>query len=198
MHRIGLTGGIGSGKTTVSDYFKSIYNIPVIDADEISRQLMTPHGGAYNEVVDLFGSTSVLKSGEIDRKYIRDQIFQTPELRTALEQIIHPKVKISITEETKKLTSVYCLIVIPLLIESNMQSMVDRILLIQTDKQLQIARVTLRDKCGPEHVEAIIASQLSTSEKINYADDIIVNNGPEESLIPQIEQLHQKYMALGK
>jgi len=196
MHRIGITGGIGSGKTTVSDYFKSLYSIPIIDADEISKQLIEPNGDAYDYVINLLGPDIILNTGELDRKLIRSKIFQTPTLRTSLEQIIHPKVKDAISEKTNNITASYCIIVIPLLIESNMQSTVDRILLIQTDKKLQISRVSVRDKCTHDHVEAIMNTQLSTTEKLIYADDIIVNNGSKESLISQIEQLHKKYLAL--
>lgn len=198
MLRIGLTGGIGSGKTTVSDYFQSLYNIPIIDADKISHKLISPQGGAYKEVVELFGRESTLVSGEIDRKFIRQRIFETPELRDSLEQIIHPKVQHSIIKQCEKLLADYCLIVIPLLIESGMQSTVDRILIVQTEKNLQISRVMMRDECSESHVESIIDTQLSMEEKLKHADDIIINNGTHDSLITQIEQLHQKYLALSR
>ena len=101
MHRIGITGGIGSGKTTVSDYFKSLYSIPIIDADEISKQLIEPNGDAYDDVINLLGPDIILNTGELDRKLIRSKIFQTPTLRTSLEQIIHPKVKDAISEKLR-------------------------------------------------------------------------------------------------
>ena len=198
MLRIGLTGGIGSGKTTVSEYFESLYNIPIIDADEISRELVLPHGEAYNEVIDLFGDESVLESGEIDRKFIREKIFISPELRTSLEEVIHPKVKASIINKTNTMSDRYCLIVIPLLIESSMQSLIDRTLVIQTSQSLQLSRVAERDQCTEAHVKTIIDTQLSDQERIKYADDIIVNDGTHEDLIHQISQLHQKYLALSQ
>jgi len=198
MLRVGLTGGIGSGKTTISDYFKSLYKIPIIDADEISRELVSPQGEAYNEVIKLFGNDVILEQGQINRKLIREKIFESPTLRDSLEQIVHPKVKKTILKQTKELASNYCLIVIPLLFESNMQSTVDRILVIDTKKKFQISRVSLRDQCTEDHAEAIIETQLSTEDKLKYADDIIINDGTRESLIPQIEQLHQKYLALSR
>jgi len=198
MLRVGLTGGIGSGKTTISDYFKSLYKIPIIDADEISRELVSPQGEAYNEVIKLFGNDVILEQGHINRKLIREKIFESPKLRDSLELIIHPKVKKNIFTQTKELASNYCLIVIPLLFESNMQSTVDRILVIDTKKKFQISRVSLRDQCSEDHAETIIEAQLSTEEKLKYADDIITNDGTRESLIPQIEQLHQKYLALSR
>lgn len=198
MLRVGLTGGIGSGKTTISDYFKSLYKIPIIDADEISRELVSPQGEAYNEVVKLFGKDVILQQGNINRKLIREKIFDSPKLRDSLEQIIHPKVKKNILVQTKELASNYCLIVIPLLFEANMQSTVDRILVIDTKKKFQITRVSLRDQCTEDHAETIIETQLSTEDKLKYADDVIINDGTRESLIPQIEQLHQKYLALSR
>ena len=198
MLRIGLTGGIGSGKSVISDRFKSLYDTPIIDADEISHELILPQGEAYNEVIKLFGNDCVLDSGQIDRKYIREKIFSSPELRTTLEQIIHPKVKENIYQQTNLLSSSYCIIVVPLLIEANMQSIVDRILVIQTDKSLQISRVSHRDQCSTAHVETIVNNQSSTEDKLKFADDVIINNGTLENLNPQIEQLHQKYLALSR
>ena len=196
MLRIGLTGGIGSGKTTVSNQFQRIFNIPVIDADEISRELLAPSGKAYEEVVDLFGAECLLTSNEIDRTFLREKIFTDDNLRISLEQIIHPKVQTEITLQTSYLDSKYCLIVIPLLIESNMQSIVDRILVVETSIQNQLDRVSSRDLCSKDHVETIVKSQIESGERIKHADDIITNNGKLEDLIPQIHQLHQKYLDL--
>lgn len=196
MLRVGLTGGIGSGKTTISNQFSSAYGIPVIDADEISRQLLLPHGKAYQETVSLFGPACVLESGHIDRKYLRERIFTDTDLRIALEQIIHPKVRAEITSQVNLLDSTYCLIVIPLLIESNMQTMVDRILVIDINKESQLDRVASRDQCDKNHVENIVNSQMDSAERLKYADDIITNNGQPEDLISQIHQLHEKYLDL--
>ena len=196
MLRIGLTGGIGSGKTTVSDQFHSIYHIPVIDADEIGRKLLSPNGDAYSEVLETFGQESTLKSGEINRKFLREKIFSDEELRIKLGKIIHPKVQASITNQIKNFDTKYCLIVIPLLIESNMQSMVDRILVVDIHKQHQLERVSLRDQCDTGQVQAILDTQIDPEERLKYAHDIISNNGTLEDLVDQIHQLHEKYLAL--
>ena len=198
MLRIGLTGGIGAGKSTVSNKFHSSHNIPVLDADEISRQLMAPNGEAYEEVTKTFGPESIIQSGEIDRKFIRDKIFKDEKLRTLLENIIHPKVRKNISHQVANFNSSYCLIVVPLLIESNMQSIVDRILVVDTQKEKQISRVTERDRCDSIHVQNIMDTQLNPNERLKHADDIIVNNGNLDDLDSQILQLHQKYLALSK
>lgn len=196
MLRIGLTGGIGSGKTTISDLFQNTYDIPVIDADVISRELLSPHGKAYDETINLFGSECVLESKNINRKFLRKRIFADDSLRVSLEKIIHPKVRAEISSQVELLDSKYCLIVIPLLIESNMQSMVDRILVIDTSRQNQLDRVSSRDKCTKDHVEDIVNTQLDPNERLKHADDVITNNGSTEGLTQQIHQLHQKYLDL--
>jgi len=196
MLRIGLTGGIGSGKTTISNQFHNIYKVPVIDADDISRELLLPTGKAYDETIELFGLDCVLESKHIDRKFLREKIFADDNLRVSLEGIIHPKVRAEITSKIESLNSKYCLIVIPLLIESNMQSMVDRILVIDTSKQNQLDRVSSRDQCDKNLVESIINAQIDSNERLKHADDIITNNGGSENLIQQIHQLHQKYLDL--
>lgn len=198
MLRIGLTGGIGAGKSTVSNKFYSAHNIPIIDADEISRQLMAPNGEAYEEVAKTFGPESIILSGEFDRKFIRDKIFKDKNLRTLLENIIHPKVRANISHQAASFDSNYCLIVVPLLIESNMQSIVDRVLVIDTQKEKQISRVTERDRCYSIHVQNIMDTQIDPNDRLKYADDIIVNNSDLDDLDRQIQQLHQKYLALSK
>jgi len=196
MLRIGLTGGIGSGKTTISNQFHSTYNIPIIDADEISRALLLPSGKAYDETIKLFGPECVLESRNIDRKFLREKIFANDNLRVLLEEIIHPKVRAEITTQVKLLNSQYCLIEIPLLIESNMQSLVDRILVVDTSKKNQLDRVSSRDQCDKNQVENIIHAQIDSAERLKFADDVITNNGTSEDLFQQIERLHQIYLDL--
>ena len=196
MLRIGLTGGIGAGKTAVSEKFKLLHNIPIIDADEITRSLMQAGNPAYEEIVMTFGETALTNNKEIDRKFLRDAIFSDEDKRTQLEEIIHPKVRHSITEKIQTLSAAYCLIVIPLLIESNMQSIVDRILVVDAIKQHQLDRVALRDNCDTSHVEKIIGAQMDAAARLQHADDIITNNEDLDDLDQQIHQLHEKYLAL--
>ena len=198
MLRVGLTGGIGVGKTTISDKFKLSYDIPVIDADEISRHLMQPGNEAYIEIVNTFGKSSLTGNNEIDRANLRQTVFTSKEKRTQLEKIIHPKVRAEIDKKVKTLNSPYCLIVIPLLIESNMQSLVDRILVVDSSKENQIERVKLRDKCNTDHVESILNAQIDSQMRLDHADDIITNNSDLRSLDQQIHQLHEKYLEISR
>ena len=192
MLRIGLTGGIGVGKTTVSNKFKNLYDIPIIDADEITRNLMQPGNEVYTDIVKTFGKVSITDEGEINRKFLRQIVFSDEEKRIQLENIIHPRVRAEIDNQVKILSSPYCLIVIPLLIEANMQSLVDRILVVDSNEQLQIERVKLRDKCSTNHVKNILNAQVDSTERLTHADDIITNNDDFENLDQQIHQLHEK------
>ena len=196
MLRIGLTGGIGSGKSTISDIFHSVYNIPIIDADDISRLLLEPNQLAFQEVVELFGEDVLLDSGEINRKWLREKIFNHSGMRKQLEHIIHPKIRDEILLQVANANASYVLIVIPLLVESNMQTVVDRILVVDTSSDNQTQRVMSRDDCNAEHVQNIIASQIDPNKRLEIADDIITNNGNIQDLHTQVEYLHQKYLDL--
>ena len=196
MLRVGLTGGIGSGKTTVSNIFRDTYHIPIIDADEINRELLARDSAAYHEVIAVFGQASIDDNKEINRKYLREQVFSDPEKREKLENIIHPKVRDEISKQSNKITGCYCLIVIPLLIETNMQSLVDRILVIDCYKATQIDRIVARDHSSREQAEQILEAQVNAQVRLEYADEILVNNGTLVDLNDQILGFHQKYLAL--
>ena len=196
MLKIGLTGGICSGKSTVSDLFKNLYSISIIDADEISRNLLTPNSPAFNEVIELFGHQAILHDKQLNRKYIRKIIFSDKQKRLALEKIVHPKVRHNISSQLDSLTTTYCLIVIPLLIESNMHDLVDRICVVDTTPELQIKRIKSRDQCDLAQAKQILSSQLDRDTRLSHANDIIVNNGDLDDLNQQISKLHEKYLAL--
>ena len=196
MLRVGFTGGIGSGKTTISNIFHSTYNIPIIDADDISRSLLSPNQQAYQQVLNLFGNEALLNNGEINRKWLREKIFLHQDLRKQLENIIHPLVRSEIANQVNQVNTSYCLIVIPLLVESNMQTIVDRILVVDTSRDSQIQRVISRDSVASDHVEDIIDSQIDPIKRLEMADDVITNNGNIQDLHYQVEQLHQKYLDL--
>ena len=198
MLRVGLTGGIGSGKSTVSNKFNTLFGVPVIDADVINSSLLKPGTVAYKEIRQSFSDEIVTASGEINRKLLRKKIFSSEVLRKKLENILHPKIQIEISSAVSSLDSDYCLIVIPLLIESQLQSLVDRVLVIDTSHHCQIERVTKRDNCSEDHVRKIISSQATSEQRLEHADDIITNDSYPDDLDSQIEKLHNKYLLLSK
>lgn len=196
MLKVGLTGGIGSGKTTVSNLFKNLFSVPVIDADEISRDLLKPNQPAYLEVIKLFGQEVVSQDQQLNRKYIREIIFSDETKRKALENIVHPRVRNEISSQSQTLTSGYCLIVVPLLIETNMHDLVDRICVVDTAVENQIQRIQARDNCDSKSAKKILSSQIDRDSRLSHADDVIDNNGDLADLNQQISHLHEKYLAL--
>lgn len=192
---IGLTGGIGSGKSTVTDLFAQ-HHVPVIDADDIARQLAAPGQPAHQPIVDLFGRDILSSDLAIDRQKLRVRVFANPTERKHLEAILHPLVQRTIQAEVQRLQAVYCVISVPLLIEANLLEMVDRVLVIDAEEKHQIQRVMARNGMREEEVRQILASQLSRSERLRYADDCIVNNTDHQHLKQAVEQLHEFYLIL--
>lgn len=192
--RIGLTGGIGSGKSTVTELFVH-HRVPVIDADEIARQLVAPGAPAYAEVVQTFGAAVLNTQRELDRSQLRALIFADPEKRKRLEAILHPRIRIEIGTQARKLSGPYCLIVIPLLVEANMQDVVDRILVVDAHEDLQISRVALRG-WNKNEIRRALAAQIGRQERLRHAHDVIENNGDLAQLTQRVEALHHAYLAL--
>ena len=202
---IALTGGIGSGKTTVSEIFKS-KNIPIIDTDVIARQLVEKDKPAYIEIIKIFGEDILDKDKNINRKILRKIIFSSEEKRLQLENILHPLIWEVVDSELKKIKSYsdlppYCIVVVPLLIENlakNKPIKFDRILVIDIEEKLQVQRTMKRDDCDELSANKIIKSQISRQTRIDAADDIIVNTGDLDFLNENIEKLHKKYIELTK
>lgn len=198
MLLIGLTGGIGSGKTTISQEFQSRYDCPVIDADDINRQLLDSDVQVRQQIVDYFGEQALSSAGQIDRQYLRQSIFSDDQARTQLEAILHPRVMQTIEQQTQALQAPYALVVIPLLFELNLQKQFDRILVVDCDESCQIYRVSRRDGCDNDAVTRIIQQQSRPETRLSEADDIINNSGDIDELDEQICLLHKKYMELSR
>lgn len=195
MLRIGLTGGIGSGKTTVADMFAALGN-PVIDADTISHRLTQPGEVATTAILESFGSEVAGTEGGIDRKRLALHVFHNPADRQRLEAILHPAIRQAMEKETRALDAPYCLLVIPLLLETRQQDLVDRVLVVDADESLQTQRVQQRDCRNEGEIRAILNSQAPRQKRLDAADDIIVNNGDLASLRRQVEAMHTKYLGL--
>lgn len=189
---IGITGGIGSGKTTVANLFSSL-GVPVIDADELAREVVEPEQPAYEEILRLFGTGIALQSGELDRRQLRARAFTDPEARVQLEAIVHPRVYAKMQQLLNSLDTAYAIVVVPLLIESGGRDLVDRVLVVDSPEQLQIARTNRRDGTTPEVIEKILAAQLDRGARLSAADDVIENDGAEEALTEAVYALDHQY-----
>jgi dephospho-CoA kinase len=190
--RIGLTGGIGSGKTAASREFARL-GVPVIDTDLIARELVQPGQPALAEIVARFGSEMLDRNGDLDRARLRKTIFSDPGLRTQLEAILHPRIRERAVALTEQVNGPYCVLVIPLLVETTGDYPLDRILVIDTPRELQMERIAARDGLPESEIEAILATQASREQRLAIADDIVINDTSPEHLRSEIERLHRLY-----
>ncbi len=195
MLKVALTGGIGSGKSTVSDLFAEL-GVPIIDMDLVARQAVMPGEPALQEIKALFGDDICTDSGELDRKKLRRIIFDNEQKRKQLEAIIHPRIRQHVDSEINQLSSPYCIIVIPLLFETGRKDSIDRILVVDSSVEEQLQRTIQRDNIDEEYVKRIIASQTDRQTRLEQADDVIHNTGEITSLSSQVNALHQKYLEL--
>ena len=192
---LGLTGGIGSGKSAASHWFES-KGICVVDADVVAREVVQKGQPALQSIQQTFGDWVLLENGELNRKALREHIFKEPTARHQLEAITHPAIRQSIILQLHNATSAYAILVSPLLFETNQYELVQRSLLIDTSIELQIQRASQRDDQSIEQIKKIISVQMSREKKLALADDIVVNDGELEHLYQQLEQLHKKYSLL--
>jgi dephospho-CoA kinase len=193
MLKIGLTGGIGSGKTSVSDIFSEL-GVPVIDTDLVARQLTARDGAALPEIRSAWGESVMRTDGELDRDALRRRIFADPEERRRLEAILHPLIRRQVVAELAALDAPYVVVVIPLLVETgNYRELLDRVLVVDCPESLQVERVRARSGLSAEEVSAIISAQADRSSRIAAADDIIVNAANSRSLREQVLSLDAKY-----
>ena len=192
--KIGLTGGIASGKTTVSDCFKKL-GTQVIDADIISHEVTEPSGSAFEEILSEFGSEILDENGLINRKKMRAIIFNDPSQKKILENIIHPKVRDEMFQRINKSDDHYLIVSVPLLVETGMHQIMDRNLLVDCSEDTQIERLMHRDKITLNEAKAILKNQASRSDRKKIADDLIVNenNVTLIELENEVLELHKYY-----
>ncbi len=195
MLLIGLTGGIGSGKSTVSHLFTAL-GAPVIDADLAAREIVEPGMPALREITVRFGSGILRSDGSLDRGLLRKQVFSNREARLNLEAILHPHIRTRMAEQLAELAAPYAILAIPLLLESGQTDNVDRILVVDCPEQLQIERACQRDGMKSVQAEAIMVAQCLRPERLAAADEIIDNSGSQEELADQVRDLHEKYLYL--
>lgn len=189
---IGLTGGIGSGKTAVSDLFQ-LKGIDVIDADVIAREIVQPGSTALNAIKTKFTNDVLLADGSLDRRKMREVVFTNNDNKQWLNALLHPLIRTEMLKQTRDAASCYCILSVPLLVENNMRNMVDRLLVVDVPTELQLERASQRDQQSVEQVAKIIEAQATREQRIAIADDIIDNSGSRLELQAQIDSLHKSY-----
>ena len=197
--KIGLTGGIASGKSTVANLFSDL-GIEILDADKIAHSITSKQGSAYDKIVKHFGKDVLGHDNELDRKKLRTIIFNNSELRKDLEQIIHPEVHSIINKQTFESQESYQIIVIPLLIETGYQEFVDRVLIIDCSLETQLARLMNRDDETLESARKIITNQIEREKRLQLADNVIENEKETSisDLKKKVLQLHRTYLKLSE
>jgi dephospho-CoA kinase len=189
---IGLTGGIGSGKSTVGSLFKK-HDIEVIDADDCARDALNKPSSGYFEFINKFGDSFLDKNNEIDRRKLRKYIFNNKEKQKELELIVHPIVRKTISDFVLNSKSLYTIIIVPLIYETDSANNYDRIIVVDCDKEIQLKRASSRDQSSPEEILKIINNQASREERLSIAHDVIINNTDILDLEKQVNTLHKKY-----
>jgi dephospho-CoA kinase len=192
-----LTGGIASGKTAVSDLF-ALCDVPVIDTDRIAHEIVEPGQPALEQVVNAFGKEFLGAEGRLDRKKMRETIFSSPEQKNRLEGILHPAIRKEVDHRISQIAAPWCILVIPLLTENSPFKQVDRVLVVDVEESVQIARVMARDNISQSQAQSILDAQISRRKRLALADDILDNSGSLEQLEAAVNRLNQKYTDLAQ
>lgn len=192
---IGLTGGIGSGKSTVAGLFRS-KGIEIIDADLVAREVVDPGEPALDQIAAYFGDSVLDQQGALRRDELRKRVFADSSARVWLEELLHPLIEQRIRQQLAACQSDYCILMSPLLLETNQRELVDRVLVVDVSRETQLQRTLQRDTSSRETVEAIIDVQLSRHDRIELADDVIDNDGKVSDLAHQVDRLHDSYLRM--
>ncbi len=195
MLRIGLTGGIGSGKSAVAALLVT-RGVPVIDTDEIAHRLTEPGQAAFDEIVRAFGEEILDSNRRIDRNKLREHVFENAAERQRLEAILHPRIRDVVRERLDALHAPYCVVVVPLLIESGFADLVDRVLVVDAPEAVQIQRTAARSGLTEPEIRKILSAQATRAQRLQKADDVIENNADRKHLEKEVERLHQWYLSL--
>lgn len=195
MYVVAITGGIGSGKTTIANQFAAL-GIEVVDADLIAREVVAPGTPALAAITSHFGPEILTEQGLLDRRVLRERIFSDPAAKSWLNALLHPIIRSEMLRQCAAVSSPYCLLVVPLLVENRLTELADRVLVIDVDEATQIERTCRRDGVSREQAQAILASQANRSERLAMADDVLDNqSGTTETIRARILALHETYLA---
>ena len=192
---IAVTGGIGSGKSTVAELFKK-KGVPIVDTDVIARQLVQPNSPLLNQLIDEFGHDYLDTDGHLKRKALGKLIFTNPAAREKLEELMHPAIHAEVVQKLKEIKEPYCLVLIPLLARSKHAYPYDRILVVDVPEQAQVQRTAQRDQQDAGFVRQIIDTQPSRGELLSIADDVLDNSGDLDALALAVDKLHRLYLSL--
>ncbi|ENM5813264.1 dephospho-CoA kinase [Vibrio mimicus] len=195
---VALTGGIASGKTTVANLFHELFGIDLVDADVIAREVVEPGTDGLKAITAHFGQTILNQDGSLNRTALRERIFADPEQKTWINQLLHPMIRQRMQQALAQTTSPYTLLIVPLLVENQLQNMADRVLVVDVEESIQIERTIARDNVSIEQAQAILAAQATRAQRLAIADDVLKNDAKNQKLLPQITLLHQKYLAMSR
>ncbi|TXY06832.1 dephospho-CoA kinase [Vibrio mimicus] len=195
---VALTGGIASGKTTVANLFHEHFGIDLVDADVIAREVVEPGTDGLKAIAAHFGQTILNQDGSLNRTALRERIFADPEQKTWINQLLHPMIRQRMQQALAQTTSPYTLLIVPLLVENQLQNMADRVLVVDVEERIQIERTIARDNVSIEQTQAILAAQATRAQRLAIADDVLKNDAKNQKLLPQITLLHQKYLAMSR
>ncbi|MCB1738139.1 MAG: dephospho-CoA kinase [Gammaproteobacteria bacterium] len=193
--RIGLTGGIASGKTAVSNRFAAL-GVPIIDTDLISRELVEPGQPALTAITAHFGDHILSPDGHLDRAALRQHIFGDANARQALEAILHPRIRTEVSRRIAEIEAPYLIVVVPLLFESGFDDLVDRVLVVDVPEAIQRQRVRARDGVDAAQTDRILSAQMARPERLSRADEVIDNHADLDALQRQVDRLHTQYSAM--
>lgn len=194
---VGLTGGIGSGKTTVANYFSAL-GVPLIDADVIARELVEPGSPVLNEIVECFGPDVLNTGGDLDRLRLRHRVFTDPGQRRRLESILHPRIRAEMARRIRQLDAPYCIVSIPLMVETAQTDLVDRVLVVDCPPELQRQRIAQRDGWPADEISGALQAQATRAQRLHAADDVIVNDRDLDTLRHTVDSLHRSYLCLSR
>jgi dephospho-CoA kinase len=194
-YRIGLTGGIASGKSTAAKFFGAL-GVPILDSDQIARDVVEPGQPPLERLVERFGSSILTPDGHLDRPALRDIVFSDPMARADLEALTHPAIGAAMEARSAAAGGPYQVLVIPLLVEKNLSSHVDRVLVVDCDEELQVRRLRDRDGSTPEQAQAILGAQAPRAARLRAADDVITNEADMSAVQDQVAALHARYLEL--
>ena len=196
-YRVGLTGGIASGKSTAAKFFGAL-GVPIIDTDQLARDVVEPGQPPLERLVERFGPGILTEDGHLDRPALRNIVFSDPKARADLEALTHPAIGAAVEARSTEVGGVYQILVLPLLVEKNLGSQLNRVLVVDCDEELQIRRLQSRDGSTLEQARAILNAQASRSSRLKAAHDVIKNEGDMSAVRAQVEQLHARYLELAQ